>query len=279
VVLIGVGAFLAVAGWPGLTASSSELPLGASNFWALAAPLVFGSVWSAVLAVLIAVPAAVGVALYVTWFAPRAVAGFLAALVDVLAAVPSVVYGLWGLMALAPGLAPVYAWLGEHLGWFPLFAGQPSATGRTIATGALVLAIMIMPIIAAMCREVFQRTPRASIEAAQGLGATRWEVIRLAVLPFARGGIICGAMLGLGRALGETMAIAMVVSPAPFLIGFSVITSANPNTVAAFIAQVFPEAHDVEVSALIGLGLAMFLITFIVNACARRVARIYGEPR
>lgn len=273
VALAGVAVFLGVQGWPALGAGSADLPADAPTLWALALPLAFGSLWSSFLALLMAAPVAVGVALFITWYAPRRLAGFLGAVVDVLAAVPSVVYGLWGLMVLAPIMAKLYAWLGTHLGWFPLFAGQPSASGRTIFTAAVVLSIMVMPIMAAVCREVFQRTPSSSTEAAVALGATRWETIRMAVLPFSRSGIISGAMLGLGRALGETMATAMVISPVPFLISFSLTTSSNPNTVAAFLAQNFPEAHGLEVNALIALGLVLFAITFLVNAAARRVAR------
>ncbi len=271
--LAGVALFLAVQSWPAVTAPASDLPLHASSLWSLALPLAFGSLWSSLLALAMAVPVAVGVALFITWYAPRRLSKLLGAVVDLLAAVPSVVYGLWGLMVLAPAMAKVYAWVGPALGWFPLTAGRPSASGRTMATAALVLALMILPIVAAICREVFQQVPADSVEAARGLGATRWETIRLAVLPFARSGIVSGAMLGLGRALGETMAIAMVLSPKPFLISLSLITSENPNTVAAFIAQNFPEAHGVSVSALIGLGLVLFLITFLVNALARWIAR------
>ena len=270
--LAGVAVFLGVQGWPALRADSSQLPMQATSLWDLALPLAFGSLWASFLALLMAVPVAVGAALFITWYAPRSVSRFLGAVIDVLAAVPSVVYGLWGLMVLAPVMAKLYAWLGAHLGWFPLFAGQPSATGRTILTAAVVLAIMVMPIMAAICREVFQRTPQASTEAALALGATKWETIRMAVFPFARSGMISGAMLGLGRALGETMATAMVISPAPFLISVSLITSSNPNTVAAFIAQNFPEAHGVQVSALVALGLVLFAITFAVNALARKIA-------
>jgi phosphate transport system permease protein len=193
-------------------------------------------------------------------------------LLDLLAAVPSVVYGLWGLMVLAPLLAKGYAWLGSHAAWIPFFAGTPSASGRTILTAAIVLAIMILPIIASVCREVFALVPALSREAALALGATKWEMIRMSVLPYSRSGIISAAMLGLGRALGETMAIAMVLSPTPFLISFKLIESSNPNTVAAMIAQTFPEAHGLEVSALIGLGLLLFVVTFFVNALARRLA-------
>jgi phosphate transport system permease protein len=226
-----------------------------------------------------AAPVAIGVALFITWYAPKRISTLLGAIIDVLAAVPSVVYGLWGLMVLAPIMAQAYGWLGKNLGWFPLFAGQPSATGRTIFTAAVVLSIMVMPIMAAICREVFQQTPSSSTEAALALGATKWEMIQMSVFPFARSGIISGAMLGLGRALGETMATAMVISPTAFFVGLSLITSQNPNTVAAFIAQNFPEAHGIEVSALIALGLVLFAITFVVNALARRIAKGYGAKK
>jgi len=277
--LAGVALFLGVQGWPALWATSSQLPMDAANLWSLAAPLAFGSLWASFLALLMAAPIAIGVALFITWYAPTRISRFLGAVIDVLAAVPSVVYGLWGLMVLAPIMAKIYAWLGAHAGWFPLFAGQPSATGRTIFTAGVVLAIMVMPIMAAICREVFQQTPQSSTEAALALGATKWETIRMAVFPFARSGMISGAMLGLGRALGETMATAMIISPAPFLISISLITSSNPNTVAAFIAQNFPEAHGMEVSALIALGLVLFAITFVVNAVARRIAKGYGGKK
>ncbi|MCL2470923.1 MAG: phosphate ABC transporter permease subunit PstC [Propionibacteriaceae bacterium] len=275
----GVAVFLGIQGAPAWLADSTQLPLNASSIWSLALPLAFGSVWAACLGLLIAVPLAIGVALFITWYAPKRVAGLLAAVIDLLAAVPSVVYGLWGLMVVAPIMARAYSWLGTHLGWIPLFAGRPSASGRTIFTAAVILAIMVMPIIAAICREVFLQVPSTSTEAAVGLGATKWETIRLAVFPFARSGIVSGAMLGLGRALGETMATAMIISPTPFLISVSLTTSSNPNTIAAFIAQNFPEAHGVQVSALVGLGLVLFAITFVVNALARRIASGNGGSK
>jgi phosphate transport system permease protein len=272
VVLAGVGLFLLVQGAPALQAGSEDLPNNADNFWTLAGPLAFGSIWSALLALVIATPVAIGVALFIAVYAPRKLAGVLGALVDLLAAVPSVVYGLWGLMIFAPLMSGPYAWLNEHLGWIPFFAGTPSASGRTILTAGIVLAIMILPIMASICREVFVQTPALSTEAALALGATRWEMIRLAVLPFGRSGVVSGAMLGLGRALGETMAIAMVLSPTPFLVTFRLLESTNPNTVSALIAQTFPEAEGLEVSALIGLGLVLFVLTFAVNALARKIA-------
>jgi phosphate transport system permease protein len=271
VALAGVGLFLLARGLPALRAGQGDLPEGASSFWQLAGPLAFGSIWAAALALAFAIPVAIGVALFITMYAPRRFAGALGAIVDVLAAIPSVVYGLWGLMVFAPMTAGLYRWLAAKAGWFPLFAGQPSATGRTILTAALVLAVMVLPIIAAVCREVFGQTPVLAMEAALALGATRWEMIRMAVFPFARSGIVSGAMLGLGRALGETMAIAMVLSPTPFLVTVRLLGNTNPNTIAASIAQNFPEAYGMEVNALIGLGLILFVITFGVNYAARRM--------
>lgn len=272
VALAAVGLFLLAKGWPALRADSSQLPAKAGSFWALAGPLAFGSVWAAALALLFATPVAVAAALFITLYAPRRLRGLLASAIDLLAAIPSVVYGLWGLMVFAPLVAKLYRPLSQRLGFLPFFSGTPSATGRTILTAALVLAVMILPIIASVSREVFRQTPALAMEAALALGATRWEMIRLAVFPHARSGIISGAMLGLGRALGETMAVAMVLSATPFLYTARLLTNSNPNSVAAFIAQNFPEAHGLAVNALIGLGLVLFVITFAVNYAARRIA-------
>ena len=169
---------------------------------------------------------------------------------DLLAAIPSVVYGLWGILVLAPFLTPSYRWLNENLGWVPVFGGQVSATGRTMLTVGIVLAIMVLPIMAALIREVFLQTPRLHEEAALALGATRWEMIKMAVLPFGRPGIISAAMLGLGRALGETMAVAMVLSPSS-VVSFALLTSQNPNTIAANIAygHANPDKAAVEKAA------------------------------
>jgi phosphate transport system permease protein len=158
----------------------------------------------------------------------------------------------------------------DNLGWIPLFAGPVSGTGRSILTVAVVLAVMILPIITALSREIFLQTPRLHEEAALALGATRWEMIKVAVLPFGRPGIISATMLGLGRALGETMAVAMVLSPS-VIISFALIQSQNPTTIAANIALNFPEAHDLGVNVLIATGLILFLITLLVNSLARMV--------
>lgn len=177
--------------------------------------LVFGTVVSATIAMVIAVPVAVGVALFITHYAPRRIAQTLGYIVDLLAAVPSVVYGLWGYIFLAPKLLGLHSWLSDYLGWIPLFdKEQAGVTARTLFTVGIVLSIMILPIIAAVTREVFLQVPRAHEEAALALGATRWEMIRVAVLPYGKPGIISASMLGLGRAVGETIAVAMVLSPA-----------------------------------------------------------------
>ncbi|MFT4234563.1 MAG: phosphate ABC transporter permease subunit PstC, partial [Microbacterium sp.] len=207
-ILAAVALFLIIQAIPAIIADGTELPDGASNFWVYVWPLVFGTIWTAILALLFATPLSVGIALFISHYAPRRIAQGLGYVIDLLAAVPSVVYGLWGIATFSGFLAPLYAWLGEHLGWIPLFAPPISASGRTILTAALVLAVMCIPIMTAICREVFLQTPRLHEEAALALGATRWEMVRMAVLPFARGGMVSAMMLGLGRALGETLAVA-----------------------------------------------------------------------
>ncbi|MEG0028982.1 MAG: phosphate ABC transporter permease subunit PstC, partial [Aurantimicrobium sp.] len=238
VVLAAVAIFLIAQSLPALMADPSAVTKDGSGFWAYVWPLVFGTVWAAALALLFALPLSIGIALFISHYAPRRLAQGLGYVVDLLAAVPSVVFGLWGITVLAPAVQPLYAWLVENMGWFPLFAGPVSGTGRSILTVAVVLAVMILPIITALSREVFLQTPRLHEEAALALGATRWEMIRIAVLPFGRPGIISATMLGLGRALGETMAVAMVLSPAA-VVSFALLTSQNPSTIAANIALNF----------------------------------------
>jgi phosphate transport system permease protein len=269
VTLAGVAIFLTAEGIPGLGASSADLK-GHANFLSYVAPLVFGTLLAAVIALAIALPLALGVALAVSHYAPRRVAVLIGYLVDLLAAVPSVVYGLWGIGFLGPRLVPVYDWLAAHVGWIPLFAGPASNTGRTILTAAIVLAIMILPIITAISREIFTQTPRLNEEAALALGATRWEMIRLAVLPYGRSGIVSASMLGLGRALGETMAVAMVLS-ASGVVTFNLISSTNPSTIAANVALTFSDATGLQRNALIASGLVLFVITFAVNFAARAI--------
>lgn len=270
VTLAAVAIFLIAKSLPTFFADPAEISKEGDGFWAYVAPLVFGTIWAAFLALLFALPLSIGIALYISHFAPRRLASPLGYAIDLLAAIPSVVYGLWGISVLAPMVQPLYVWLVDNLGWIPFFAGPVSGTGRTILTVAIVLAVMIIPIITALSREIFLQTPRLHEEAALALGATRWEMIKIAVLPFGRPGIISATMLGLGRALGETMAVAMVLSPSA-VITFAVLTPQNPNTIAANIALGFPEAHDIGINVLITTGLVLFVITLIVNSIARMI--------
>ncbi len=270
VVLAGVTAFLTIEGIPGILAHPDEVKSG-KNFLPYVWPLVYGTFIAATLALIIAVPVSIGVALFISHYAPRKLGQTLGYLVDLLAAVPSVVYGLWGIQFLAPHLVPFYQWLEKHLGFVPFFAGPASTTGRTIMTACIVLAVMILPIMTAICREIFLQTPRLHQEAALALGATRWEMARLAIFPYARSGIVSAAMLGLGRALGETLAVAMVLSVSAGTVTANLIGSANPSTIAANIALSFAEASGKSVNALIASGLVLFVITFLVNFAARTV--------
>ena len=267
IALAGVAIFLTIEGIPAFTAGPEDLK-GASSFVVYVWPLLFGTLLAAALALAIAVPLAIGVALTVSHYAPRRIATLIGYMVDLLAAVPSVIYGLWGGLFLGPKLVPLYEWLAEHLSFIPFFAGPASTTGRTILTASIVLAIMVLPIITAISREIFAQTPRLNEEAALALGATRWEMIRLSVFPYARSGIVSAAMLGLGRALGETMAVAMVLS-ASGVVTFNLISSTNPSTIAANIALTFADATGLQVNALIASGLVLFVITFAVNFAAR----------
>ncbi len=276
VTLAAVAIFLIVRSLPAFTATNESASLLSSNFWAYVGPLVFGTVWAATLALAIALPLAIGIALFISHYAPRQLAQVLGYIVDLLAAVPSVVFGLWGIGVLAPAVQPIYVWLNEHLGWIPLFGGVVTGTGRTILTAALVLAVMILPIMTAICREVFLQAPSLHEEAALALGATRWEMIRLAILPFGRPGMVSAAMLGLGRALGETMAVAMVLS-ATGIVSLRLLTSENPSTIAANIALSFPEAYGENINVLIATGLILFIVTFLVNAVARWIVSRRAE--
>lgn len=267
--LAGVAVFLTYEGLPAFSAAPSDVP-GGSGLFAYVWPLVYGTLLAATLALAMATPLSIGVALFISHYAPRRLAAPLGYLIDLLAAIPSVVYGLWGISFLAPRLVPLYSWLEQHLGFLPFFAGPTSVTGRTILTVAVVLAVMILPIITALCREIFLQTPLLHEEAALALGATRWEMIRMAVFPHARSGMVSAAMLGLGRALGETMAVVMVLS-ASGVITANLISSINPSTIAANIALQFPEATGLTVNVLIATGLVLFLITFVVNLAARAV--------
>ncbi|GAA0975405.1 MULTISPECIES: phosphate ABC transporter permease subunit PstC [Nocardiopsidaceae] len=275
-ILAGVAAFLIVQAWPSLAANTAnfltsqewEANVRESPAFGVGA-LAFGTVLAAAIALLLATPVAIGIALFIVYYAPRRLASLLGYLVDLLAAIPSVVYGLWGIGFLAPQLVPVYEGMTRYLGWIPLFAGPASTSARTILTAGVVLAVMILPIITAMSRDVFHQVPQGHREAALAMGATRWEMIRLAVLPFGKSGIVGGAMLGMGRALGETMAVAMILSPS-LAVSWNLLQSGN-QTIAGHIALQYPEATGYGVSALIAAGLVLFAITLVVNMGARYV--------
>jgi len=246
--------------------TSSDWDVAAGHFGA--APAVFGTLVSSAIALVIATPLAIGVAIFLSEFSPgwlRQPVGFL---VDLLAAIPSVVYGLWGIFVLIPLLREhVMPFLRDtlHLGSTPFFSG--AAYGPSMLAAGVVLAIMALPYISAVSREVLMAVPRSQREAALALGATRWEMIRDAVVPYARSGIIGGIMLGLGRALGETMAVTMVIGNRPEI---SASLLAPGYTMASLIANEFSEAtNDLHLSALMAVGAALFVITLIVNGVAR----------
>ncbi len=284
VILAGVALFLLVRALPAITAGWSTNPElksgvtgGFASFWAYVSPLAFGTVWASVIALLMATPVAIGIALFISHYSPRRMANFLGYIIDLLAAVPSVVYGLWGILVMRPFLLPMQEWLNAYLGWIPLFSGKVTSTGSSILTGAVVLAVMVLPIITAISREIFLQTPKLHEEAALALGATRWEMIQLSVFPYARSGVVSAVLLGLGRALGETMAVAMIISPA-IIASFRIITEGeNPQTIASNIALNFPIATGMQRDALIGTGLVLFVISLAVNLLARLIVNV--KPR
>lgn len=236
----------------------------AGEFGAL--PFIYGTVVSSALALLIAAPLALGVAIFVTEMCPRPLRAPISFATELLAAIPSVIYGLWAVFVMVPWLrATVQPWLARHFGWIGLFEGP--FYGVSMLAAGLILAVMVVPIIASIAREVLISVPRHQREAALALGATRWEMIRLGVLRNARAGIVGAVMLGLGRALGETMAVTMVIGNRPE-IARSLL--APGYTMASVIANEFSEAtDDLYLSALIEIALALFLITIVVNALAR----------
>jgi phosphate ABC transporter permease protein PstC len=249
----GLGGFVFKANWN---------PNG-GQFGALA--LLVGTLLTSGLALLIGVPVAVAAALYLTELCPRRIVAPLAVLVELLAAVPSVVYGLWGIFFLAPTLQPTEQWVADRLSFIPFFGGGLVTIPNCFIAG-LILAIMILPIVSAIAREVMTTVPEDLREAALGLGATRWEMIRTAVLPWCRSGIVGGAMLGLGRAIGETIAVTIVIGDSPTLARH---LFGQGYTLAAVIANEFGEATGLHRSALFAAALVLFVLTLLVNAVAR----------
>jgi len=277
VVLGAIAVFLVVKAVPALQADKSSFwttqiwdPDGTAHFGIAA--LAFGTLLTSFLALAMAVPVALGVSLYVTQYAPRRLATLLGYATDMLAAVPSVVYGLWGVFFLLPHMIGTQVFLARYLGWIPLFAdknNQVSSYSKSVFGASVVLAIMILPIIAAISREIFRQVDPAQREAALALGATRWEMIRTAVLPPSWPGVTSAVMLGLGRALGETIAVALVIGNVYKIDWHTLIPGGH--TIAANIANRFGEAGATGRSALIASGLVLFVITLAVNLVARYV--------
>ena len=243
------------------------------------AAVIVGTILIALVAICVSLPLALGTSLFITEFAPRQIRGFLVSIVDLMAAIPSVVFGLWGFFFLQQAIVPVSRWISQYFGWIPIFAvdnvdpTDPLAT-TTVYTSStfiagIVVGIMVTPIVTSIMREVFSQTPIGEREGALALGATRWAMIRNVVLPFGQGGIIGGTMLGLGRALGETIAVYMIISPV-FVIQPHILQN-GASSVAALIALRYGESTPMGLSALMAAGLALFTMTLIVNFGASMV--------
>ena len=275
VTLAAVAIFLTLESLPAILASQEFSGSADFSLIEYSLPLVFGTVLASAIALVIAIPISLGIALFISHFAPRRLASALGYMIDLLAAVPSVVYGLWGGVWLVPKLEPLYVFLNTYFGWIPLFAGEPTAPMRNLASASVVLAVMVLPIITAVSREVFLQTPRLQEEAALALGATRWETIRTVVLPFGRGGVVAASMLGLGRALGETMAVLMILAPGATF-SLHILEVGRHNSIAANIASKQAEASGVDMSLLIFTGLVLFVLTFVINAIARWIVARSG---
>ena len=275
VVVLIIGAFLLGNAWQPLLDNTANF-FTSTTFDSSSRPPHFGvaallwtTVLSSLIALLIAVPVAIGIALLLTQYVGGRVSRLIGFVIDLLAAVPSVIFGLWGIKVLGPALQPVAHWIQAHLGWFPLFGSTQVTSPGTVFTASLVLALMILPIITAVTRDVFAQTPREQIEAALALGATRWETIRMAVLPYGRSGATAAAMLGLGRALGETIAVMLILSAS----SFDVSIFGGGETFASVIARNAAEFDTAYKAGIyISAGLVLFVLTFAVNALARVVA-------
>ena len=279
--LIGVflayraGKALNVAGWSFVTEQAWEPDSGKFGV----AAIIVGTILIAVVAICIAVPLAIAVALYISEYAPRRLQSTFVSLVDLMAAVPSIVYGLWGLFFLQSNVTGVARWISTYFGWIPFLSVEgadptdplsPSTvyTSSTFIAG-IVVALMVAPIICSVMREVFSQAPSGEREGAYALGSTKWGMIRTVVLPFGKGGMIGGTMLGLGRALGETIAVYLIISPV-FIIQPRILESGT-SSVASLIALRYGEATNFGTSALMAAGLALFLMTLVVNFIASSV--------
>jgi len=284
-IMLLVGIFLAVrasqalhkAGFSFLTTQAWEPDKGHGHFGVAA--IVTGTVLIALVAIVVAVPLSIATSLYITQYAPDAMKKVLISVIDLMAAIPSVVYGLWGFFFLQAKVAPVAMWIARHFGWIPIFRVDSMSpddplssttlfTGSTLIAG-IVVGMMITPVVTSIMREVFSQVPIGEREGAFALGATKWGVIRSVVLPFGKGGMIGGIMLGLGRALGETIAVYIIISPV-FTIQPHILQS-GAISVSALIALAFAEASPFGLSALMAAGLTLFLITLVINFAASSV--------
>ena len=279
ILLVLIGAFLLIkampafkdAGWSFFTTQQwTPPPQGTSQSYGVLA-LLYWTVVIAIIAMVIAVPVSIAAALFITEYAPKWIKGPLTSLVDLLAAVPSLIYGMWGAMFLRSRMVGTSEWLANHFGFLPIF--KPTNPfpiyGPSAFVAGVVVSLMVIPIATSVTREVFSQTPPSEKEGALALGGTRWGMIRAVVLPFGRGGIIGGAMLGLGRALGETIAILLIISPI-FQIRLNVL-EAGANSIAAHIANQFGESAGVALSALLAAGFVLFLMTLAVNTIAASI--------
>jgi phosphate transport system permease protein len=275
-----IAIFLLVRAVPALRANQANFFTSATFDTVHAQHLAFGirdlfmvTMLSSICALVLAVPVAIGIAVFLTQYAPKRLSRPFGAIVDLLAAVPSIIFGLWGIFVLAPVIEPFAAFLNRNLGWLFLFKqGNVSlAGGGTIFTAGIVLSVMILPIVTSVSREVFRQTPRIQIEAAQALGATKWEVVRMTVLPFGRSGVVAASMLGLGRALGETVAVLIILRSAARPGNWSLFDGGY--TFASKIASAASEfSEPLPTGAYISAGFALFVLTFVVNAAARAIA-------
>jgi phosphate transport system permease protein len=278
-----VGIFLLALAIPALADNEGNflfsrtwLPGGDHPNFGIAA-LFYTTLVSSIIAMAVAVPIAVGVALFITYYAPARLARPVAYVVDLLAAVPSIIYGLWGIVFFAPVIAPASTAISDVLGWIPLFDQAPGADRGTVFTAGLVLAIMILPVITAISREIFAQTPVTHREGALALGSTRWEMIRMAVLPYGRSGVVSAAMLGLGRALGETVAVMIILSQPNSIAPWDPSIFAGGETFASKIASSAAELDTpAKTGAFIAAGLVLFVVTFIVNSTARLIVARSG---
>lgn len=277
--MVAIALFLLVRSIPAVRQDTANffttkvwLPEEAKPVFGIAA-LLFHTVVTSLLAMVIAVPVAVGVALFTNYYAPRRLSATLGYLIDLLAAVPSVIYGLWGFFFLAPNMTGLTLWLSKWFGWTGLLDYRLDNTPNNLSdfTAGVVLAIMILPIISSISREVFRQVPRDQMEAALALGATRWEMIHTSVLPFGRSGVVSASILGLGRALGETLAVAIILAPA-YTISLH-LTEGGGITFASNIALKYSEASTLGIGALLASGLCLFVITLAVNFSAQLLIR------